>query len=336
MLKLDHYGIKGNIYKWISNFLLNRTQSVVVRGTFSECKSVLSGVPQGTVLGPLLFLAYINDMPLVVESPIALFADDAYIYRSIATDSDVKILQKDLNNLVEWENNWSMEFHPDKCQLLRITNKRKIIVSNYTIHNKNLKLVDTAKYLGVTLSKNLSWKNHIGFITSKAHNVRMFLQRNLVKANKETKTKCYNVFIRPIIEYASSVWNPINQTTLISRLEMVQRKSIRWICSDWRRVTSVTSLRESLGMKTLETRRTIAQLKMFYDLIHFNKHVQKDILPKRQRCSDMKFKPLYGRIQSHSQSFFPHMVEIWNSLPKNIINLKDKVAFNKEIELLFS
>ena len=335
LLKIKHYGIKGNLHKWISNFLLNRTQSVVVRGTFSESKPVLSGVPQGTALGPLLFLIYINDMPLVVESPIALFADDAFIYRPISTNNDANALQNDLNNLMQWEKSWSMEFHPSKCQLLRITNKKKIIDSNYTIHCKKLELVDTAKYLGVTLSKNLSWKHHIGVITSKAHNMRLFLQRNFVKANKETKLKCYNIYVRPIIEYASSVWNPINQTTLISRLEMVQRKSIRWIFSDWKRDVSVTNLRQSLGMKTLETRRTIAQLKTFHELIHFTKHVEKEILPKRQRCLDIKFKPLYGCIKSYSQSFFPHVVKLWNSLPRNIINMKNKIGFNKEIEKFF-
>ena len=142
-----------------------------------------------------------------------------------------------------------------------VTNKRKIIGSNYTIHDKKLKLVDSAKYLGVTLSKNLSWKHHIGIITAKANSTRLFLQRNLVKVDKETKLKCYHVFTRPILEYASTVWNPVNQVTLISRLEMVQNKSIRWICSNWRKDVSVTKLRSSLQMKTFETRRSIAQLK---------------------------------------------------------------------------
>ena len=118
LLKFDHYEINGNIYKWISNFLQNRTKRVVVRGTFSETVTVLSGVPQGTVLGPLLFLLYINDMPLVVKSIIALFADDAYVYRSIFSCKVANTLQKDLENLGKWEKNWSMEFHPNKCHLL--------------------------------------------------------------------------------------------------------------------------------------------------------------------------------------------------------------------------
>ena len=123
MLKLHHYGIRGNTYKWIFDFLLNRTQQVAVRGTLSDIVSVLSGVPQGTALGPLLFLIFINDMPSLVKSTIALFADDAYLLKSISSQHDVDILQGDLNILQTWEGKWSMEFHPEKCQLLRLTNK---------------------------------------------------------------------------------------------------------------------------------------------------------------------------------------------------------------------
>ena len=115
LLKQDHCGIKGNIHKMMSNLLQNRTQCVAERGKFSECVTVLSDALQGTVLGPLLFLICINDMPLVVKLIIVLSADDAYVYQSISSRKDADTLQKDLKNLVEWEINWSIEFHPNKC-----------------------------------------------------------------------------------------------------------------------------------------------------------------------------------------------------------------------------
>ena len=186
IIKLMHYGINGNILSWITDFLSNRSQCVVVRGKSSKSSPVISGVPQGTVIGPLLFLIYINDMPDEVKSRIALIADDAYLYRSISSAEDAAQLQNDLDNLVSWESKWSMQFHPDKCLLLRVTNKRNVIDTEYSIHGEILKKVDKAKYLGIVISKNLAWNKHIDLITSKATNTRLFLQRNLSWTDKNT------------------------------------------------------------------------------------------------------------------------------------------------------
>jgi len=190
--------------------LLNdRTQSVVINGNQSKWEKVTSGVPQGTVLGPLLFLVYINDLPLHVNSNIKLFADDSYLYRTIKSLEDTLILQRDLDALSKWEIDWSMEFHPEKCKFLRITNKNKPVVSEYQIHGKTLELVDSAKYLGVNIHKKLSWKPHVNSICHKANQKRAFLQRNLRGCNKSIKAKCYDIYIKPIIMYASPVWNPV-------------------------------------------------------------------------------------------------------------------------------
>ncbi|MGB1915940.1 MAG: RNA-directed DNA polymerase, partial [Paracoccaceae bacterium] len=167
-IKLNHYGIRGKTHDWIKNYLAHRTQTVVLNGESSEKTPVVSGVPQGTVLGPLLFLVYINDLPALVTCKIRLFADDALIYRSIDSITDTHKLQEDLNQLITWESNWSMEFNPDKCKVLRVTNKRKIINQNYTMHNQILEEVDSAKYLGVHIHKKLSWNTHVNYTAKKA------------------------------------------------------------------------------------------------------------------------------------------------------------------------
>ena len=178
-LKLEHYGIRGKTLKWIQHYLHDRTQTVVLNGKNSEKTPVVSGVPQGTVLGPLLFLVYINDLPSIVDSQIRLFADDALIYRKINLVNDTKQLQSDIEKLLEWESNWSMEFNPDKCKVLRITNKRNITISNYIMRNQILEVVESAKYLGVFINKKLSWNKHIDYTAKRANQVRCFIQHNL-------------------------------------------------------------------------------------------------------------------------------------------------------------
>ncbi len=312
----------------------DRTQCVAVRGTLSKRIAVTSGVPQGSVLGPLLFLVYINDMPLQVKSSIALFADDAYLYKVIDCLNDVHSLQSDLDQLVLWEKKWLMEFHPDKCYVLRVTNKRKIIDHKYKIHDQELKIVDKAKYLGVTISKNLSWKPHVAIITSKANATRIFLQRNLSMTDSETRLACYKTYIRPLVEYASSVWDTPGIETLTSKVEAVQRKSLRWIYNIWDRKSSPTSLLRDAQLDTLEKRRKIIRLKFFHDVLHNLKHVDKSILPNRQRCKNIKFQQILGSIQSYTMSFFPQVVKLWNNLPSEVTSIEDRNLFFSKISTL--
>ena len=119
--KLDHYGIRGTTLNCIQNFLTNRTQKVVVDGSSSESARVRSAVPQGTVLGPLLFLTYINDLPSMVSSHVRLFADDCLLYRPIKCRADQEQLQRDLSALQDWADRWEMCFKPSKCSVLRVS-----------------------------------------------------------------------------------------------------------------------------------------------------------------------------------------------------------------------
>ena len=136
---------------------------MVIDGTKSTPSPVSSGVPQGTVLGPLLFIAYINDMPEGIRSThttVNLFADDIQLNRKICNKRDCVELQQDLDRLQEWEKKWQMAFNADKCEVLCIENKKQPIQHNYFIHGQKLATQTDSKYLGVSISSNLSWSRH--------------------------------------------------------------------------------------------------------------------------------------------------------------------------------
>ena len=171
--------VKGKTLSWIKSFLDNRTQTVVIEGKQSHTAPVTSGVPQGSVLGPILFLAYINDLPDNITSQVGLFADDTVVYAAISRMDDSLALQRDLDTLQTWKNKWDMEFNPSKCQVLQLTRARKPIPTSHYLHNHKLEITDCARYLGVDISQNLSFNNYIDRICNTANKTLGFLRRNL-------------------------------------------------------------------------------------------------------------------------------------------------------------
>ena len=261
--KLKYYGVNGLTLNWITDFLSSRSKVVVVRGEESERARVTSGVPQGSVLGPALFLVYINDLPEKVKSTPRLFADDCLLYRVIDSEEDSIILQQDLDALAKWEEDWAMEFAPEKCKLLRITRKtaRKTITAKYNIHGTELELVKEATYLGVTLDKTLTFSSHITSTIKKADKSRQFLQRNLRGCSKQVKAASYTTFVRPIAEYASTVWDPHkSNATIAGKLKAMQHRAARLACVDWRRDSSITKMIAGLEWQSLQERRIQARL----------------------------------------------------------------------------
>ena len=149
LYKLKKYGIRGTLLELYRNFLTNRRQRVVVRGTYSEWSNVKSGVPEGTILGPILFLIYINDLPYCVLSSVKLFADDTKVYRKLSDVTvDSLMLQSDLDQMSNWARMWQVTFNPDKCEVMRITHHRDTSVPTYNFFRKPLKVVHKFKDLG--------------------------------------------------------------------------------------------------------------------------------------------------------------------------------------------
>ena len=159
LYKLFKCGFDDISLQWLKSFLEKRRQSVVLEGEHSHSVPVTSGVPQGSVLRPLIFLIFMNDLPCCVESRVHLFADDTVIYLTIKTESNCSQLQDDLHSLEKWESDSHMEFNPSKCNIIRVTCRRTPFKFQYKLHGRVLETVDTTKYLAIILSHALHWKD---------------------------------------------------------------------------------------------------------------------------------------------------------------------------------
>ena len=203
--------------------------------------------PPPRVPPPLgLFLAYINDLPDSLKNRARLFADDTIVYLTITSESDAQTLQDDLLKLEQWESDWSMEFNPDKCEVIRVTKKQKPIIFPYKLHNIELKATENAKYLGITISEEFSWKPHIENMASKAFNTLKFIKRNVQTNNQKIKETAYNTYVRPQLEYCAPVWHPW-QEKLTYKVDRVQRAAARCCLNDYNFTSSVTEMLKILN-----------------------------------------------------------------------------------------
>ena len=263
MRKFWRYGVRGNTHTWIEAFLTTRRQRVVVDGECLEWVSIDSGVPQGTVLGTLMFVTFINDLPKAARNSfILLFADDCVLYRQVKSKADSELLQQDLQHLKNWENT-SMSFNADKCNSISIIRKKNKIQHSYSLHNQNLEQVKYTRYLGVDLASYLSWKNHIERTCFKANRQLAFLRRNLQIQNTRVKETFCKGLVRPITKYCCTVWDP-NFKKYKKRLESVQRRATCFVHNRFECQAPVTEMVNNLGWDPLELRRLRARQTMLF------------------------------------------------------------------------
>ena len=338
--KLEFYGIRGKALHWIKSFLSNRSQQVVVEGSYSTPCKVTSGVPQGSVLAPTLFLIYINDLVTDVQSTVRLFADDCLIYCPILTPTDHQILQGDLQKLSIWADKWKMKFNISKCCIMQLSNQRHKSDFIYSTSGQALKIVKQHSYLGVIIDHQLSWKPHVDYVCSKATKQIGLLNHNLHTCPKALKELSYNQFVLPILDYASSIWDPYHQN-LIVKLEMIQHKAARYIFNQpWRRNVrdSVSLLLESLCWPSLQRRRENTRLILLYKIINDFLHIPSSYHPvpspftATRSSNDIKFLHYQPNIDCYKYSFFPRTIPVWNSLPSDIVQATSVVNFK---DLLF-
>jgi hypothetical protein len=210
LLKLQLHGITGQLLLWMQSYLSERKQRVVLEGASSDWLPVTSGVPQGSILGPLLFLVYVNDVPscIINNSNIALFADDSKLYRAMGTNYDHNLLQADLDCLHTWSLSSGLDFNSRKCKVLHISKKKSTreMNRNYSLGDQPIECVSSFVDLGITISHNLSWADHIEKIVVKA-NKTLGLMKRIFRDLQDIQTRkiIYCALVRPKLEYGSSL-----------------------------------------------------------------------------------------------------------------------------------
>jgi hypothetical protein len=268
-----------SLTNWIGDFLNKRSQKVMVGKTLSEKAQVTSGVPQGTVLGPLLFNIFIDDIKENISSKLRLYADDCVVYRQIKNEVDVQLLQEDLNNIAKWVKHNKMGLNIKKCKVIKFGSRIDDMEQKYKIGENTLENVNTYKYLGIIFKKDLSWREHIEKISNKGIKALNFIMRQIYGTNKEIKEKAYLTLIRPIIEYASSVWDPHKKIEIMN-IEKVQRLAARRVLGRMKRWKILknsegqiieeklherpTLMVKELGWCTLEARRKDQRILNYY------------------------------------------------------------------------
>ena len=265
ILKLKCLGIDGKVLNVIKDFLNGRTFRVSVEGNFSSLKDVLSGIPQGSVLGPLLFILFINDLPDCVRNTAKIFADDLKL---IVNSSNKSVVDSDLKSLEDWEKMWLLEFNIDKCKVLHVElNSNQHL--DYSLNNCILKKTGQEKDLGVLTSGTLLWNDQIESCISKANQMICWITRNLISREKLLMLRVYKTLIRPHLEYCVQLWNPAAEHGnwyLILRIEGVQRRFTRMI--EEVGLLPYSERLQILGLTTLVERRSRGDLIEVYKASH--------------------------------------------------------------------
>ena len=203
LAKLYGYGIGGKLLKWIAAFLEGRRQRVIVNGSKSSWTRVTSGIPQGSVLGPLLFVCYVNDMPENITSTVYMFADDTKLYRNIKTHIDREVLQSDLSRLEDWSRKWQLRFNADKCKVLHIGRDNEHY-EYYMDRDTKIGVTTNERDLGVQIDPDLKFNQHVDTVTSKANRMLGMIRRAYTYKDGDTIKRIYTSLIRPILEYGNA------------------------------------------------------------------------------------------------------------------------------------
>ena len=329
--KLEANGITGKVSNWIENWLKDRTQKVLINGQSSSEANVVSGVPQGSVLGPILFTIYINDIDEDIRSKVAKFADDTKIGGPCKTIEAQNKIQTDINKLYNWSQKWLMSFNVDKCKVMHFGKnnpKRK-----YYMNNNEIKETTEEKDLGVIISNDLKSKKHVNILLSKANRLVGFIKRTLDHKTMQNVILLYKALIRPILEYCGRAWHP-SKTDAI-RIEKVQQKILKMI-PELRPLRNYDArLKKSKLFKLSDRRERGDAIQLYRILTHIDEMDYHNFITydtRGHRSNGLKITRPNKRTKVFQESFYYRPIENWNKLPEKVVEAASVCSFKRRYD----
>ena len=330
--KVKAHGIDGKVLEWIRGWLTGREQRVQINGKKSEWGNVTSGVPQGSVLGPLLFVIYINDLEAGISSDVSKFADDTKVGRPIKNIEDARRLQEDLNRLQEWSEKWKMQFNVNKCTFMSVGKENWHV--DYTLSNTTLGKTLSARDLGVQVSCDLRPRQQCILARNRANKILGFISRCVTNRTPEVILRLYLALVRPHLDYAAQFWSPYYRKDIES-LEAVQRRMTKMI-QGLRNIPYKDRLKQ-LNLHSLERRRARGDLIEVYKWVKgINKGNIDQVIEvsnqSKTRSNGCKLKKLRFRTDIGRYWFTNRVVNDWNRLSRHVVEAESIGSFKKRLD----
>ena len=333
--KLRAHGIQRKLLKWIQGWLTGRSQRVVLNGIFSSWMEVLSGVPQGSVLGPLLFIIFINDLDLAAGNveTVAKFADDTKIGQTVETVEEVEQLQRALDGLCGWAEDWCMQFNVSKCKVMHFGHGNRQHV--YSMNGVPLEKTMEEKDVGVTVSSNLKPSAQCARAANTARAVLGQVTRAFHYRDRHVFVRLYKQYVRPHLEFCTPAWSPWTAGDR-EKLENVQKKMVGMV-SGLEGRHYVERLHE-LGLQSLEERRHVADMCMMHKIVHGKAELDPNTWFKpargggrvtRAAADPLNVRVAAGRLELRRNFFSVKATVYWNEIPSDIKNISSSDAFKR-------
>ena len=335
LLKLTAYGISGLTIQWIEAFLKERKQRVVIGENVSSWAEITSGVPQVSVIGPLLFVLFINDLPETLKNLTKLYADDTKIMNEMLSSASTLSLQSDLDLAFKWTQYWLVNFNISKCMVMHFGRNNK--KSPLYINDQKLNITESESDLGVIFSSNLKWKNHVIKCVGKANQMLGRIRKCFVCLDIRLLRILYVSFVRPLLEFAVQVWSPIRKGE-IELLERVQHRATRLIPS--LKIINYEYRLKALDLTTLTKRRQrgdLIQLFKFFNGFNDLETIKKISIQQTQtRGHSFKYVKEITKQAFRENFLFNRSANLWNSLPSELVKTQSVNSFKAGLDCWMS